>query len=107
MTRFRRLLLLAVMLLLTSSFSSPAEACWLCQFSPNHWGFCRTGYLRGHSGCTDYVADPWSGRTSCKIDDLEWGACGAGIGDCLGCEPTVIISNMPCSWTDRTASSLL
>lgn len=56
--------------------------------------------------CKEIVVDEFSGRTGCQIND--WGTCGAGLGDgCLGCEPEVIISSAPCSWTDRPASSLL
>jgi hypothetical protein len=104
MTRFRRLLVLVVVLSILNSFSSPAFACWICKKSPNGWGFCRDGYASGYTSCKDVVVDEFSGRTGCEFDERT--ICGISDG-CPGCEPTVVISSLPCSWTDRAASALL
>ena len=100
-------------LLIALSVPTEAFACWICKKSPNYWGFCRSGYSRGHGDCTEYVADPWTGRTDCQIS--EWGTCGPLLGDGTcdpdeeGCEiqPEHRAANRPCSWTDLSATALV
>src|SRR5688500_11446861 len=95
-----RLSVVMLALVIASSVPSNAFACWICKKSPNYWGFCRSGYLRGHGDCRDYVADPWTGRTNCEIKD--WGTCGIGMteGDLVEEREA---ANRPCVWTDREA----
>lgn len=105
-----RLLALMAGLLIATSIPTDAFACWICKKSPNYYGFCRGGYSRGHGDCTEYVADPWTGRTDCLIND--WATCGSGLADgcpggCCDCEPVEPASNRPCSWTDREARLLV
>ncbi len=101
-------------LVIASSIPTEAFACWVCKYSPNYWGFCRGGYSRGHGDCIDIVEDAWSGRTDCQIN--QWGTCGRNIGECApddegccpGCEVYEAASaNQPCTWTDRSASTLV
>ena len=111
MTTARRLLILGLILMFTGA--STAFGCWVCRTSPNGWGFCRTGYNWGHTGCEEQVADWWTGRTKCVIQASEWGQCGVGTGDggepCLGsdCPGLEYASQRPCAWTDRAALSLV
>lgn len=106
----RRIALVAVIgLVVALTTSSPAVACWICKYSPNGWGFCRTGYLRGHGDCEEYVKDPFHGTTDCFI--VDWGTCGQGYGggNCAEgtqCEPYEQAS-MPCAWTDTDAIALV
>jgi len=104
MTRIRMTGMIAMVLFLTSSFSLPAYACWMCKKSPNGWAFCRDGYSSGYTACKGVVVDGFSGETGCDFDEKL--VCGISDG-CPGCEPIVVISSKPCSWTDRTASALL
>lgn len=109
MKTVRRLLILGLILMFTGAPTS--FGCWLCKRSPNGWGFCRTGYNWGHSDCSEYVADPWSGRTDCEISSQDWGNCGYGIGEepCTGsgCPGLEYASQRPCVWTDRPTLSLI
>lgn len=104
----RRIIAFSLVVILVAGFPMSAFACWLCKYSPNYWGFCRSGFSRGHGDCTEFVEDPWSGRTDCRI--MDWGTCGAGLGDggeCIeDCEEYQWAS-LPCSWTDRAAMTLV
>lgn len=71
-----------------------ANACPYCAFSPSGWGFCRYGANVGYYDCSEYVQDPFSGRTACSVCGYCNGyhpylnqACDAGDGDC-GQDPT-------------------
>lgn len=44
-----------------------ANACPLCRYSPNNWGFCRYGFDVGFYDCETVVVDEWTGRTNCNV----------------------------------------
>jgi hypothetical protein len=92
------ILFLAVILVAESINPAAAFACWVCKRSPTGWGFCRAGYLRGHSDCAEKVVDPFNGTTDCEI--VSWGTCGTSA---EGDEPGEIlypVSDSPCRWAD-------
>lgn len=109
--RKSRFVVLILALIIAVSVPIEAFACWICKKSPNYWGFCRSGYTRGHGDCEDYVADPWTGRTDCRISD--WGTCGRNIACDIGDEDCEIqpeermAVNQPCTWTDRAVNALV
>ncbi len=39
--------------------------CPFCDYSPNHWGFCKADGWYGSHRCSQFVADPFTGRTYC------------------------------------------
>lgn len=109
MKRFRLVLVALMALLVFESSSSVAVACWLCKYSPNGWGFCDTGAMRGHGDCTDKVVDSFSGRRGCEI--IQWATCGRGLaeGGCPADEPDCFINyqaSLPCTWTEMPAAAL-
>lgn len=83
-----------VALALVSFFfvSAVAIACPYCGYSPNGWGFCKYEGQAGSYLCTQYVIDPFSGRTACDLCGYcNWNdpngsqGCGGGSGgDCGG-----------------------
>jgi hypothetical protein len=113
MKNLRWVVLAVIATVIVNGSSSDALACWLCKQSPNAWGFCRTGYDRGHGDCAEVVIDPFSGRTGCDIN--AWGSCGAGLGDGGGgecedvCGPEYpqYYAALPATWTDRPAVNLV
>ena len=77
-TRFRRVLVLLCVCVLSLAFSTEAVACLTCAYSPNRFGFCKGGAMRGYAWCEQCVADSWTGRTDC----YRGGICDAGGGYC-------------------------
>lgn len=72
--------------------ASSAFGCAICKSSPDGaFGFCRWGYDRGWSDCTQSVKNPFTGATTCDLSDSACGTyAGGGWGD----------DYQDCAWTD-------
>lgn len=85
--RLRVLIALSLAILVSPSV---ILGCPNCEYSPSNFGFCRYYFQVGYNSCSEYVADPFSGRTDCNFTgargSCDWGGRSgpgpqAGIGD--------------------------
>lgn len=103
-------------LVLTLSVVDDGLACYRCKYSPSYFGFCRPGYDRGHGQCSEYVSDPWTGRTGCDIP-VAWNCYQGGtiITEDAGSppgiddeeDPVLMGERGPCAWSDVASIRLV
>ena len=81
MPRRTGLLLATVSISLMLLVPSAVLACEDCLYSPNNFGFCRPPIsTHGYVVCEPYVADTFSGRTDCRLDNHCSGGTGGSVG---------------------------